>query len=393
MKTKFLLMTTFLAIAGMVSAQNALVVDDFTLPQSGGKIAVGLTLDEADVYTSYQFKIETPTGIGYVVDASDDVECELGDGHAASHNATAHWNSSERLLAVGVASMSSALLKGQNIALQIPVDATTAEVGTVLSFTVKGITFIKQSGTKENLTDVTFNVTIGEPADTRTVLDENATVAPSAATGVDVRVKRTIKADEWSTICLPFAMTTEQVKAAFGDDVRLGDFQGCEENGEKVNVKFTEATAIEANHPYIIKVSAPVSEFTVDDVDISPEDEPTIAKDEMKVTKTIYLYNNFIGNYVNGTKVDEYGLYLMGGKFWYSKGNVNVKAFRGYFVFDTIDVDYDTARMDITFDDATGIKNVGHAANAEKYYDLSGRVVSKPGKGIYVRNGQKMVVK
>ena len=83
----------------------------------------------------------------------------------------------------------------------------------------------------------------------------------------------------------------------------------------------------------------------------------------------------------------------MGGKFWYSKGNVNVKAFRGYFVFDTIDVDYDTARMDITFDDATGIKNVGHAANAEKYYDLSGRVVSKPGKGIYVRNGQKMVVK
>ena len=388
MKTKFLLMTTFLAITGRMSAQNALVVDDFTLPQSGGKIAVGLTLDEADVYTSYQFKIETPTGIGYVVDASDDVECELGDGHAASHNATAHWNSSERLLAVGVASMSSALLKGQNIALQIPVDATTAEVGTVLSFTIKGITFIKQSGTKEYLTDVTFNVTIGEPADTRTVLDENATVAPSAATGVDVRVKRTIKADEWSTICLPFAMTTEQVKAAFGDDLKLGDFQGCEENGEKVNVKFAEATAIEANHPYIIKVSAPVSEFTVDGVDISPEDEPMIKKDKYKSK-----YNSFIGNYVNGTKVDDYGLYLMGGKFWYSKGNVNVKAFRGYFVFDTIDVDYDTARMDITFDDATGIKNVGHAANAEKYYDLSGRVVSKPGKGIYVRNGQKMVVK
>lgn len=388
MKTKFLLMMTFLAIAGMVSAQNALVVDDFTLPQSGGKIAVGLTLDEADVYTSYQFKIETPTGIAYVVDASDDVECELGDGHAASHNATAHWNSSERLLAVDVASMSSALLKGQNVVLQIPIDATTAEVGTVLSFTVIGITFIKQSGTKENLTDVTFNVTIGEPADTRTVLDENATVAPSAAAGVDVRVKRTIKADEWSTICLPFAMTTEQVKAAFGDDLKLGDFQGCEENGEKVNVKFAEATAIEANHPYIIKVSAPVSEFTVDGVDISPEDEPMIKKDKYKSK-----YNSFIGNYVNGTKVDDYGLYLMGGKFWYSKGNVNVKAFRGYFVFDTIDVDYDTARMDITFDDATGIKNVGHAANAEKYYDLSGRVVSKPGKGIYVRNGQKMVVK
>ena len=35
-----------------------------------------------------------------------------------------------------------------------------------------------------------------------------------------------MKAGEWSTICLPFDMTAEQVQTAFGDDVALGDFTG-----------------------------------------------------------------------------------------------------------------------------------------------------------------------
>lgn len=51
---------------------------------------------------------------------------------------------------------------------------------------------------------------------------------PEAAEGVNVRVKRTIKANEWSTLVLPFAMTAEQVKSAFGNDVQLADFTGVE---------------------------------------------------------------------------------------------------------------------------------------------------------------------
>ena len=62
MKKKLLLMTMFLAMTGMASAQNALTVADFTLPQNGGTITVNLTLDEAGVYTSYQFKVVTPAG-------------------------------------------------------------------------------------------------------------------------------------------------------------------------------------------------------------------------------------------------------------------------------------------------------------------------------------------
>ena len=81
MKKKNLLTAVLLLMAGTAMAQNALQVEDFTLPQSGGDLAMTLTLDEADKYVSYQFKIQTPEGVGYVVDSDNDVECFLGTGH------------------------------------------------------------------------------------------------------------------------------------------------------------------------------------------------------------------------------------------------------------------------------------------------------------------------
>ena len=392
MKKILLSICTLLAFAGSASADDAFSVDNVTLPQNGeADVTVRFSLEAGSTCSGYTFWLQVPEQLAFATyEKNEKTYITYTAGDCYDETPTFTPNIDGGYLKVGCLTANSDPLNKQSgvlVTFRLKV-VGAVNVDDVLIGTLTNGTISAENGSVHNVADANFSITIAAPVDTRTVLDETSTTAPEAAAGVDVRVKRTIKADEWSTICLPFAMTTEQVKAAFGDDLRLGDFQGCEENGEKVNVKFAEATAIEANHPYIIKVSAPVSEFTVDGVDISPEDEPMIKKDKYKSK-----YNSFIGNYVNGTKVDDYGLYLMGGKFWYSKGNVNVKAFRGYFVFNSIDVDYDTARMDITFDDATGIRNIGHAADAERYYDLSGRVVSKPGKGIYVRNGQKMVVK
>ena len=60
------------------------------------------------------------------------------------------------------------------------------------------------------------------------VLDENSTEVPASASNVDVQILRTIKADEWSTICLPFTATGEQVKQAWDEDVQLASFTGLE---------------------------------------------------------------------------------------------------------------------------------------------------------------------
>ena len=400
MKKKLLLMTMFLAMTGMASAQNALTVADFTLPQNGGTITVNLTLDEAGVYTSYQFKVVTPAGIAYVVDSDKDAECELSAGHAASHSATAHWNESERVLGVGVASMKTALFTGQNLSIKIPVAATTLAAGTSVNFTIKEIAFIKQTGAKVYLDDVTFKATIGAPDDGRTVLDELSATVPEAASGVDVRVKRTLAAGVWNTICLPFAMSAEQVTAAFGPEVQLGDFNGCDVDDETGNIKakFISATAIAANHPYIIKVKDVVSEFTADGVDIAPEEEPAVDKDE-KTTGTgrnkVTTYNSFIGTYINDTTVPDYGLFLNDNKFWFSKGQTKMKAFRAYFDFATAGAEYEVeSRIAITFDETTGI-GVSLMKNEEcikdnAIYNLKGQRVEKPGKGIYIFKGKKV---
>lgn len=403
MKKKLLLMTMFLAMTGMASAQNALTVADFTLPQNGGTITVNLTLDEAGVYTSYQFKVVTPAGIAYVVDSDKDAECELSAGHAASHSATAHWNESERVLGVGVASMKTALFTGQNLSIKIPVAATTLAAGTSVNFTIKEIAFIKQTGAKVYLDDVTFKATIEAPSDGRTVLDELSATVPEAASGVDVRVKRTLAAGVWNTICLPFAMSAEQVTAAFGPEVQLGDFNGIESTYDEttesiieIQVKFINATAIEANHPYIIKVKDAVNEFTVDGVNIAPTDELSIDKDEYTYKqkgKTYYLYNSFIGTYEADTEVPENCLFLNSNKFYYSTGASKMKAFRAYFDFYDILSEVENAEARISFaiaeDQATGISNVKREAD-DSYYNLKGQRVEKPGKGIYIVNGKKV---
>lgn len=411
MKGKLLLLATLLTMVGAATAQNSVTVDDFTLPQNGGGITVQINLDQSNFYNSYGFEVVTPSGFSYPVDNEDLVPCKLS-GHTG--NLAAHFNDGDRVLTVGF--MQSSGIQNQTISLWIPLEATAEEVESTHDFTIKKISFNTTSFTKVTLDDVvTFTVTIGEPADTRTVLDENSTIAPEAAEGVDVRVKRTIKANEWSTICLPFAMTEAQVEAAFGTDVLLADFTGVETTEEEgdvigISLKFIEATSIEANHPYLIKVSEAVSEFTVDGVDIDPEDEPSLDMDEYRTgsgTKKdpyVYHYNSFVGTYVANTEVPNLCLFLSGDKFWYSTGATKMKAFRGYFdfydVLTDVEDNYAGAKVRMDLDEGATAISVVDAGEVpgDGVYTLQGVLLGETDvenlpNGIYVVKGKKVIKK
>ena len=254
--------------------------------------------------------------------------------------------------------------------------------------------------------DVTFTVKVVNAHSV--VLDENSTTAPVAATGVNVTVNRTINANEWSTICLPFAMSEAQVKAAFGNDVQLGDFTGYtptydgSENVTAITVNFNDVTAIEANHPYIIKVSSAITEFTADGVTIDPQEAivsfgTTTGSGKNKV----YHPSDFIGTYVADfnfyNDATSYPLFLSGNKFYYATENTkHMKAFRAYFDFDDYmpEADITSAPIFISFNnDVTGIQNIQRTAEDGKCYNLNGQRVVSPKKGLYIKNGKKVVVK
>lgn len=401
-------MLTFLAIAGIVSAQNTLTVTDFTLPQNGGSIVVNLTLGEENVYTSYGFKVETPIGVAYVVDTNDDVTCVLGTGHTVSHSATAHWDGTNKILTVGVVSSGSTLLSGQSLSLEIPVAATEAIVGTDFEFTITDITLIRQNGLKDYLDNVTFTATVGEPEDFITI-DENSPIAPANTDANGrVKVKRAIKANEWSTICLPFPMTVAKLQAVFGSDYALADMTDYEvtkdgDNITKLEVTFTNRTgALLKNHPYIIKVSNDINEFFVEDVKIESSTTPKTNKMvEDDMTGDEYEKWAFVGSYLTNTTIPATSLFLSGNNFYYSTGSTKMKAFRAYFQFHDVLSSYTnsaTSRIDMFFKDANGeTTKIGGVdfltSDNDKVYNLSGQQVKKPAKGIYVKDGKKVIIK
>lgn len=393
-------MMALLAMAGTSKAQNAMTVADIELPQnSDAKLVVSFQLDAADTYTGYSFQLELPSELEFVLAEGTDVAYTKGSCHDESHSVTA--NLSEGLVKVAGLSLSSKPLigtSGELLTFTIK-PATTLTAGQTFTGYIKNILIVPVEGTKKTLADASFTVTIGEPADLRTVLDETSTSLPAAATGVDVRVKRTIKGGEWSTICLPFAMTAEQCRAAFGDDVQLGDYTGyateedADENIVGITVNFNAVSAIEANHPYVIKTGKDVTEFTLDGVDIDAEEEPTVAA----VKRTKKQWSEMIGTNNAKTVTEmENCLFLSGGKFWYAKGDKEFKAFRGYFdLYDVItSVEEAGARISISFDGtATGIEDNMVVKGDGRYYNLRGQHVEHPSKGVYITNGKKVVVK
>lgn len=391
MKKVILNMLMLFAVTGVATAQTVTVADVEALPGETVKATLELTAP-ASTYTGIQFALQFPT-TGFSIE-------EKTTEPGAEYCAVTGWSGSIEYGSMTAGKVKFAAASGSTFtSARLEVEFTVDNSLALDKYDVTVTDIIFEGGShKDPVADVPFKVNVVERH--TVVLDELATVVPTAVQNVDVTVKRTIKANEWSTICLPFAMTEAQVKAAFGNDVVLKDFNGYtttkdgEDNivGIEVNFNTVNPVAIVANHPYVIKVSSAISEFTVNEVDIDPEDEPTVAA----IKRTKKQWSELIGTYVANTTVGENCLFLSGNKFWYSNGNTKMKGFRAYFDFYDVlsEVENASSRIGFNFDETTGIKEVHGNASVEGTYDLQGRKVEKPtNKGLYIVNGHKVVIK
>lgn len=392
---RFLFMTLLQAMAVVTFADSRVTAEKLLIPEGKqAELTVNFNFDDGHTICNYQMEIVLPDGVSIV---GEDVA--LGPCH------TGHTGSVKNNIVV-VTSMNKVISGTSGLLLKVTVEAPSLTLGTKLQGTLHNIKLGQTNETSINLADVDFEIEIVEDV---TILDETSTTVPETAMGVNVRVLRTISADNWSSICLPFAMTEAQTKAAFGDDVQIADFTGCEatydeatgENIVALKVNFENVTAMEANHPYIIKVGSDVAEFSVEGVDITPSEELSVDRDEDKYKrngKWYYDYNSFIGTYEAGTKIPENALFLSGNKFWYSVGKTTSKAFRGYFAFYMVLSDVSTAEARISMwlgeGETTGVKSIDDLRfGVSGCYDLQGRSVEHPAKGIYVKDGRKVIIK
>lgn len=309
-------------------------------------------------------------------------------------------------------SMSQAELPTSGTVLSIVLnDNGSEDVGHVYNVKLKDITFGTSSSNPDpnlEIEELAFTITIGD-ALPQVTLRETDESAPSASSGkVDVTVNRTINANEWSTICLPFDMSEVQVKEAFGSDVELKDFTGWSFEGtapsvDKITINFSDATEIAKNHPYIIKVSSAVSSFQVKNVIIDPATYPQTSRTfQVQSGKITTNYTGYMFGYYKQGNMDQHELFLSDNKFWYNNGSTQIKAFRATFYFTDSSNNliyissYDPAsRIVMSFDEesTTGIRDNKRVTNSGKVYNLSGQQVEKPSKGLYIQDGKKVIIK
>lgn len=234
-------------------------------------------------------------------------------------------------------------------------------------------------------------------------LDENSTTAPEPTENlINVSIQRSIIANVWNTICLPFTMTKAMVEEVFGSNVELAAFQGFTTtyNDDGVTPKaivlnfstytLSEENVLTAGKPFLIKTSKSMEGFDVSNVKISNSLIPTETDDNG-------IQGKFVGTFVN-TKVPANALFINNGQLWYSKGKSVVKAFRGWFELGAVlgQEGHFSARLQINVDgETTAIGEIDRARNVANgnVYNLSGLRSSKAGGGVYIIDGKKYVKK
>ena len=397
MKKYLLTLLSFFTIQTIVLATNTVEVKPLSISK-GGTAKLEIQLENSDEIKAFQFNLVLPDGITVTnVEKSE----RLPDGIVLNYNGLSTPNTYR---IIGYQHGNTAFSGTSGCFVYVTLSASDAlTVGSNLTGNISEISLTVIPTAEYKAYGSSFEITIVEPADPWVTLDENSTTLPEASDGeTEIKVKRTLKANQWNTICFPFAMTEAQVYEAFGEDVQVAEFIEYESTDDltSINVIFEEALLAEdglmANYPYIIKTSKNITEFMVTSV-IEPDEENAVAEfTNGRNGSRKEVYGTFYGTLKAGGKVPANCLFLNGGEFWYSTGQINIKAFRGYFEFVDVLASLETAASNVKMvfrGETTGIKDITVETANDDMYDLQGRRIVNPDKGVYIKNGKKVVVK
>ncbi len=405
MKKIFMLLTALVAYCGGAMA-DGLEVQDVNISQ-GGEATLEIALENpVTEFAAFQFNVELAEGVTIATNDKGKFVYEKGERldeeFSLSLSQPDALVNTYRVLGYYTETQPIPSTTGAIVKITIKADAALA-VGSTHVCKLSAINLTEANETKHTPDDITFNVKITEK--TYTILDETSTTAPVASGGpVDIQVKRTIKANEWSTLVLPFDMTEAQLKEALGSDVKLAEFEdyeaeytGDDVTGLTVNFVATDLTeGFYGNYPYLVKTSKDITEFIVTST-IDPDEEGAVVEyDNGKSGKQRKVLGSLIGTYHAGDAIPNNGLFLSGNKFWYSAGATKIKAFRAYFMLNEVLSNGAEAKVRFMVDeDAAAIEGITPDMEDGVWYTLDGRQLNgKPTeKGVYIVDGKKVLIK
>ena len=228
-------------------------------------------------------------------------------------------------------------------------------------------------------------------------LDETATNNNIVAkTGVNVTLKRTMKADMWNTICLPFDLDQTKITTAFGDGVKVAQLDG---NSTGTTLSFKNVDAIKATIPYLIKPSEvkTSNEYVFENVNIDAANVSPYYDSTKSDFAFVGIYNmvDITNDVVTTLDNTYYAAFLGSNNIVHKATTGTTKGFRAYFAIPNGTA---ASALRVVIDGtATSIKNIDSEvveSNAP-VYNLQGQRVDGNNltPGIYVKAGKKFVVK
>ena len=240
----------------------------------------------------------------------------------------------------------------------------------------------------------------------RVLEDTDEEIPASSEVPEDVIVNRHVKANVWSTLCLPFEISRDQLVDIFGPNMFLAEFVSTEVDEDKLYVNFDKTYEFEANHPYLLKSEYELTEFAVTDVLVSPDEvEAQLHVDNGRHGSQRREYGIFHGTLRAGEYYPEQSplVYIKDNKFYYNPTSIYMNAFRGYFEFEDFDLDQLSNILYAIDDEPTSIEGMiinGHEIVKGDVYHVNGTymghyedVKDRLPRGVYIINKKKVIVK
>lgn len=228
--------------------------------------------------------------------------------------------------------------------------------------------------------------------------------------GVNVRLKRTFKANAWNTVCLPFAMSAAEVTNTFGEGAKVEELDKVDMDANGAcTLTFKQVTdGMAAGKPYVVKPAkeSSLNTFTSrtisSDVDVTP-----LTLTDPKTSETIEI--SYCGTFdrvllgVNSQEgTEEY--FVQGDNIYHAtKGKaITMNGFRCYLTVKASSAAaaasvFSSARMVHGDGTTTGLKlvEVGTTTDGQRVYDLQGIEQGNGNvhRGVYIKGGRKYVGK
>lgn len=219
------------------------------------------------------------------------------------------------------------------------------------------------------------------------------TAASNGLTGC-IYFKRYLSASQWRAMSLPYNLDEEQTAKLFGNDAKITTLKSVVSDDQKktLSISFGLVNSIEANKPYFVKVAADRREFVLEGVSL---DVDKFTSTSVNINGVSFVSTAPAEDGTDRTELPMNAYYLSNNVFYPHRNNkVTIKAGLCYMV---LGAEAAAKGYSLNFQNedgsVTGIQEIPAAREnkAMEIYTLQGVRVLRPGKGIYIVNGKKMV--